>query len=160
MTHSTRIAGYLSQFAARPLLAIPLAAIPAHAAEPESGSGYLVASIATGNDPTISLFLGFVSDDKETNGKVERMSLSLAPNDFEDPSGERGSVYAKALPPGTYRFRRLAENDGKELSSIPGALPALPPHAAALIGMRLEAAGALADFCARCGRCDEEKILK
>ena len=51
--------------------------------------------------------------------------------------------------------RYLRRHDGKELSRGP-----LPPHAALLIGGRLEAAADLADFCARCGRCQEEKILK
>jgi len=50
--------------------------------------------------------------------------------------------------------RYLCRHDGKELSRP------LPPHAALLIGGRLEAARDLADFCARCGRCREEKILK
>jgi hypothetical protein len=56
--------------------------------------------------------------------------------------------------------RYLVRHDGKELSAISGALPALPPHAAELIGQRLAAASELAEFCARCGRCDEEKILR
>ena len=51
--------------------------------------------------------------------------------------------------------RYLVRHDGKEMESH----PALPPHARALIGQRLAAAGELAEFCARCGRCDEEKIL-
>ena len=51
--------------------------------------------------------------------------------------------------------RYLVRHDGKELAGAP-----LPPHAAALIGGRLEAARDLADFCARCGRCAEEKILR
>ena len=51
--------------------------------------------------------------------------------------------------------RYLVRRDGKELAGA-----SLPPHAAALIGERLEAARDLADFCARCGRCAEEKILK
>lgn len=50
--------------------------------------------------------------------------------------------------------RYLAGRDGKELAGAP-----LPPQAARLIGERLEAARDLADFCARCGRCREEKIL-
>ena len=50
--------------------------------------------------------------------------------------------------------RYLSRHDGKELSRP------MPPHALALIGGRLEAARDLADFCARCGRCAEEKILK
>ena len=36
----------------------------------------------------------------------------------------------------------------------------MPPKAIALVGARLEAAAELADFCARCGRCAEEKILR
>ena len=51
--------------------------------------------------------------------------------------------------------RYLVRRDGKELAGA-----SVPPHAAALIGERLEAARDLADFCARCGRCAEEKILK
>ena len=51
--------------------------------------------------------------------------------------------------------RYLLRHDGKEME----AHPALPPHAKELIGARLAAAGELAEFCARCGRCDEEKIL-
>lgn len=51
--------------------------------------------------------------------------------------------------------RYLVRHDGKEISRLD-----LPPHAADLIGHRLAAAAALAEFCARCGRCDEEKILK
>lgn len=50
--------------------------------------------------------------------------------------------------------RYLVRRDGKELAGVP-----VPSHAAALIGERLEAARDLADFCARCGRCAEEKIL-
>ncbi len=50
--------------------------------------------------------------------------------------------------------RYLSRHDGKELA------PGLPPHAARLVGHRLEAAAELADFCARCGRCAEEKVLK
>jgi len=53
--------------------------------------------------------------------------------------------------------RYLVRHDGKELASLPGALP---PHAAELIGQRLAAASELAEFCARCGRCEEEKILR
>jgi hypothetical protein len=52
--------------------------------------------------------------------------------------------------------RYLVRHDGKEIV----ALPDLPPHAAELIGQRLAAASALAEFCARCGRCDEEKIFQ
>jgi hypothetical protein len=52
--------------------------------------------------------------------------------------------------------RYLVRHDGKEIA----ALPSLPPQAAELIGQRLAAASELAEFCARCGRCDEEKILK
>lgn len=51
--------------------------------------------------------------------------------------------------------RYLARHDGKELGLLP-----VPPQAASLIGKRLEAAQDLADFCARCGRCAEEKVLK
>jgi hypothetical protein len=51
--------------------------------------------------------------------------------------------------------RYLVRHDGKELAGRP-----LPPHAAALVTGRLEAAADLADFCARCGRCAEDKILK
>lgn len=55
--------------------------------------------------------------------------------------------------------RYLRRHDGKELvRELPGA--ALPPQAALLVGKRLEAAADLAEFCARCGRCSEEKILK
>ena len=54
--------------------------------------------------------------------------------------------------------RYLVRHDGKELAGA--QIPSGPPHAAALIGGRLEAAADLADFCARCGRCAEEKILK
>ena len=53
--------------------------------------------------------------------------------------------------------RYLARHDGKELE--PQTAGALPPQAAFLIGKRLEAAADLADFCARCGRCAEEKVL-
>ena len=52
--------------------------------------------------------------------------------------------------------RYLVRHDGKELA----ASPALPSHAAALIAQRLESAADLAEFCARCGRCTEEKILR
>ena len=56
--------------------------------------------------------------------------------------------------------RYLVRHDGKELAGVSG----LPPHAAALvaslIGHRLEAAADLQEFCARCGRCGEEKILR
>ncbi|MEP6830027.1 MAG: hypothetical protein ABI963_06785 [Rhizomicrobium sp.] len=52
--------------------------------------------------------------------------------------------------------RYLVRHDGKELAHRPD----LPPHAASLIAHRLEAASDLAEFCGRCGRCAEEKILK
>ena len=52
--------------------------------------------------------------------------------------------------------RYLVRHDGKEMQ----AHPALPPHATELIGQRLAAASELAEFCARCGRCDEEKIFR
>ena len=51
--------------------------------------------------------------------------------------------------------RFLVKHDGKEL-----AAERLPPHAARLIDQRIAAGTALADFCARCGRCDEARILK
>ncbi len=50
--------------------------------------------------------------------------------------------------------RYLSHHDGKEMEAVP-----MPPKALALIGARREAAAELADFCARCGRCREEKIL-
>lgn len=52
--------------------------------------------------------------------------------------------------------RFLVRHDGKDVS----AHPALPAQARALIGQRLAAAEALADFCARCGRCPEDRILE
>ena len=55
--------------------------------------------------------------------------------------------------------RYLSRHDGKEMRR-PQPPSAIPPQAAALIGARLEAAADLADFCARCGRCAEEKVLK
>lgn len=54
--------------------------------------------------------------------------------------------------------RYLARHDGKELGAQI-ASRAMPPKASALIAGRLEAARDLADFCARCGRCAEEKVL-
>lgn len=51
--------------------------------------------------------------------------------------------------------RYLNRHDGKEME----AAHPMPPKALVLIGARLEAAAELADFCARCGRCREEKIL-
>jgi hypothetical protein len=51
--------------------------------------------------------------------------------------------------------RYLSGHDGKEMGAAP-----MPPKAIALVGARLEATAELADFCARCGRCAEEKILK
>jgi hypothetical protein len=51
--------------------------------------------------------------------------------------------------------RFLVRHDGKELAASPG----LPAQAATLIGERLAAAEALADFCARCRRCPDGKIL-
>ena len=69
--------------------------------------------------------------------------------EFESPKRCR-----KALVGPMRRF--LARHDGKELSGRPG----LPAHAAALIGERLAAAEALAEFCARCGRCSDGKILE
>jgi hypothetical protein len=50
--------------------------------------------------------------------------------------------------------RYLVRHDGKELAHRTD----LPP--ASLIAHRLEAASDLAEFCGRCGRCAEEKILK
>jgi hypothetical protein len=52
--------------------------------------------------------------------------------------------------------RFLVRHDGKELAAMSG----LPPHAARLIEQRIAAGAVLADFCARCGRCDEARILK
>jgi hypothetical protein len=52
--------------------------------------------------------------------------------------------------------RYLLRHDGKELAGAPG----LPPQATNLIQHRLAAAADLAEFCRRCGRCEEEKILK
>lgn len=52
--------------------------------------------------------------------------------------------------------RYLVRHDGKELAGAQN----LPPQAPALIGARLEAAADLQEFCARCGRCGEEKILR
>jgi hypothetical protein len=52
--------------------------------------------------------------------------------------------------------RFLVKHDGKELAGARG----LPPHAARLIEQRIAAAAELADFCARCGRCEEARILK
>ena len=52
--------------------------------------------------------------------------------------------------------RYLVRHDGKKLAGG----PELPPRAAALIAHRLEAAADLQEFCARCGRCVEEKILR
>lgn len=52
--------------------------------------------------------------------------------------------------------RYLVRHDGKELAGAVG----LPPQAAALVTHRLEAAADLQEFCARCGRCAEEKILR
>jgi hypothetical protein len=54
--------------------------------------------------------------------------------------------------------RYLSHHDGKEMEAVPMPAP-MPPKALALIGARREAAAELADFCARCGRCREEKIL-
>ena len=56
--------------------------------------------------------------------------------------------------------RYLVRHDGKEIASLLPDPAALPPHAADLIGQRLAAASELAEFCARCGRCDEEKIFR
>jgi len=53
--------------------------------------------------------------------------------------------------------RYLSRHDGKEMERPRSPMP---PHAVALIGARLEAAADLADFCARCGHCAEEKVLK
>ena len=55
--------------------------------------------------------------------------------------------------------RYLVRHDGKEIVNRLG-LPGLPPHAVELIAQRLAAAAELAEFCARCGRCDEEKIFR
>ena len=67
--------------------------------------------------------------------------------EFEDPKSCR-----KTLVGPMRRF--LVRHDGKELAGA-----TLPPHAARLIQHRIAAGAALADFCARCGRCREEKIL-
>ena len=53
--------------------------------------------------------------------------------------------------------RHLAAYDGAALLAD-GA--ELPPRAVALIAERQGAAADLADFCARCGRCDETKIFR
>ncbi len=69
--------------------------------------------------------------------------------EFESPKRCRKSLV------GPMR-RFLARHDGKELA----AHPRLPAQAYALIGERLAAAEALAEFCARCGRCPDGKILE
>jgi hypothetical protein len=38
--------------------------------------------------------------------------------------------------------------------ALDGQWPGAPPHALALIAERADAGAMLADFCARCGRCD------
>ena len=52
--------------------------------------------------------------------------------------------------------RYLAAHGDAKLLDWPG----LPPHAAALVAERLDAAADLAEFCERCGRCETAKILR
>ena len=52
--------------------------------------------------------------------------------------------------------RFLARHDGRGFEDWDG----LPPQARVLIAERREAQEILADFCRRCGRCPESRILR
>ena len=53
-------------------------------------------------------------------------------------------------PMRSYLWRHGAAQNGQ----WPDLWAHAPPHALALLAERVEASGALADFCARCGRCE------
>src|SRR5689334_12610017 len=69
--------------------------------------------------------------------------------EFADPEACRTSLV------GPMR-RFLAAHDGREFEDWNG----LPPQARLLIAERRQAQENLADFCLRCGRCPESRILK
>jgi len=56
--------------------------------------------------------------------------------------------------------RFLAAHDGRGFSAWEGLPPDAAQRAQALIAERQEAAALLADFCRRCGRCPEHRILR
>jgi hypothetical protein len=56
--------------------------------------------------------------------------------------------------------RYLARHDGAAFTDWDGIPPEAAASAQALIAERKEAAGYLADFCRRCGRCPESRILR
>ena len=55
--------------------------------------------------------------------------------------------------------RYLARHDGRGFSAWEGLSAEAAAKAAMLIAERGEAADLLADFCRRCGRCPEDRIL-
>ena len=73
--------------------------------------------------------------------------------EFEDASACRKSLI------GPMR-RYLARHDGKGFADWEGIAAGAAARAAMLIAEREDAAGALADFCRRCGRCPEDRILR
>lgn len=89
----------------------PLCSSALWAAESATTPGYLIAALGTGQNAQ-SLFFDYSSTDGRISDEIEWRSHSRAPNDFDDHRDNRGIVYVKALPPGTYRFYRIAENDG------------------------------------------------
>ena len=72
--------------------------------------------------------------------------------EFEDPGRCRTTLI------GPMR-RYLARHDGQGFSDWEGLPDAAAARARLLIAERAEAAESLADFCRRCGRCPENRIL-
>ena len=87
------------------LLGLP----PAPARADDAAPGYLVVTLGSAA-ARFPLFLDYASRDRKISEEVEWTPAT--PNDLGSDSGEHGVVYVKALPPGRYRFYRIAENDG------------------------------------------------
>ena len=81
---------------------------PAHAAD-DTAPGYLVVTLGT-RSAAVPLFLDYASSDRRISDEVEWTPAT--PNDLGSDRGEQGTVYVKTLPPGRYRFYRIALNDG------------------------------------------------
>ena len=75
----------------------------------DDAPGYLVVTLGSENAHA-PLFLDYASSDRKISEEVAWSPST--PNDLGSDSGENGSVHVKALPPGSYRIYRIAENDG------------------------------------------------
>ena len=73
--------------------------------------------------------------------------------EFRDPGSCRESLV------GPMR-RYLAAHDGQDFADWDGLAPHIAAKAQMLIAERAAASESLADFCRRCGRCPEHRILR